>query len=89
MFQFTRPLYVVVRWETKIRQMRSAFFGIFGRGEEEELGWGTVKFPGMSMSSSYRPVRTLARCFCHGLEHSMLPVEPQEPMAIQASGTAV
>lgn len=53
MFQFKRPLYVVVRCETYIRQMRNAFLGIFGTPPLD--GGGTVKFPGTMRSSSYVP----------------------------------
>lgn len=53
MFQLTRPLYAVVRWETYMRHMRRAFFGIL-KGVVDE-GFGTVKLPGMRMSSSYGP----------------------------------
>jgi len=56
-FQLTRPLYVVVRWETYMRHMRRAFFGIL-KGVLDE-GVGTVKLPGMRISSSYGPARLL------------------------------
>jgi hypothetical protein len=56
MFQFKRPLYVVVRCETYMRAMRSAFFGMCGGLSCD--GWGTVKFPGTRISSSYGPDKT-------------------------------
>jgi hypothetical protein len=40
-----------------MRAIRSAFLGILGGPKE---GLGTLKLPGMSMSSSYGPRRLLA-----------------------------
>jgi hypothetical protein len=65
MFQFKRPLYVVVRCETYMRAMRSAFCGIPCGGVLCDDGWGTLKFPGTRISSSYGPDdRTLCQIHC-------------------------